>query len=235
MDIDLIDYAAGGYFVVKYSDQGFTHSELLPKRVISISRCIGEKLKVYWGWGVLENRQDILDFGIGEEKFPLFESWAKDETNIGFPDVFYLPQAARKFIAAFLDAGPDVMLIGIGLPNKMADGYLTDNSQTVYDPVTHTPRQALYGVNYMLHQRGQVAVGGEVIGFEVVSENVGLSCSWLCSNIEKNMHELFGIRPNQYGLMDSYADAKKVYDWIAEDETGNVRGEPEPYYPITPG
>ena len=42
------------------------------------------------------------------------------------------------------------------------------------------------------------------------------------------MNELFGIRPNPYGLIDTYEDAKKVADWIAEDKH---RGEPLPYYP----
>lgn len=54
--------------------------------------------------------------------------------------------------------------------------------------------------------------------------------SWLCSNLQHEMYKLFGIRPNQYGLMNSAEDARKIYDWIAEDEMQGRRAEPEPYY-----
>jgi hypothetical protein len=54
------------------------------------------------------------------------------------------------------------------------------------------------------------------------------------------MHELFGIRPNQYGLISTYDEAKKVHDWIAEDNMQGTRAEPYPYdawllvsYPLT--
>lgn len=230
MDVDLNDYVAGGYFVVKYSDRGFSKSDLMPERVISISNCIGKKFKIYWGWDVLQNRQDILDFGIPEAKLSAFEAWAKDEVSITFPGVFYSLQAAREFSTAFLTSAQDVVLVGIGLPNNMVDGYLAGNPQTGYDPVKQTYHADLYGVNYVLHQKGRLTGVGKAIGFEIVGENFGLSCSWLCSNIEKDVNELFDIHPNQYGLIDSYEDAIKVHNWIAEDETGDVRGEPEPYY-----
>jgi hypothetical protein len=45
------------------------------------------------------------------------------------------------------------------------------------------------------------------------------------------MHELYGIHPNQYGLIDSHEDAEKVSEWINEDRIGHSRGEPDPYYP----
>ena len=209
MEIDLSEYVAGGYFVVKYSDHGFEPSELLPQRLISISNCIGRKLEIYWGWDTNQNRQDILDFGIPEEKFSAFETWSTSASNIGFPGVFYTLDAAREFIATFLATVQDIVLIGIGLPNEMVDDFIVDNPQTVYDPATQMHLQDLYGINYVLHQKNQLASEGQAIGFEVVGENFGLSCSWLCSGLEKVMHDLFGIHPNSYGLIDSYEDAKK--------------------------
>jgi hypothetical protein len=43
------------------------------------------------------------------------------------------------------------------------------------------------------------------------------------------MVNLYNIRPNSSGLIDSYDDAKKVYVWIAEDHMQGHRAEPEPY------
>lgn len=43
------------------------------------------------------------------------------------------------------------------------------------------------------------------------------------------MNKLLGLRANARVLIDTYADAKKVNDWIAEDDGKGVRAEPEPY------
>ena len=73
---------------------------------------------------------------------------------------------------------------------------------------------------------------GNILGFEILSyEYSNLGCSWLCSGIDKDMFEQFNIRPNQFGLINSYKEAKQVYEWIAEDELQGTRGEPYPYYP----
>jgi hypothetical protein len=46
------------------------------------------------------------------------------------------------------------------------------------------------------------------------------------------MYQEFGIRPGQYGLIETFEDANKVYEWILEGEAkGEQRAEPEPYYP----
>ncbi|MCA9885199.1 MAG: hypothetical protein KC708_19615, partial [Anaerolineae bacterium] len=67
---------------------------------------------------------------------------------------------------------------------------------------------------------------------EVLSESfTEMGCSWLCSGLEKDMFTLFGIRPNEHGLLNSLEDAMKVYEWIAEDECKGYRAEPEPYFP----
>jgi hypothetical protein len=71
---------------------------------------------------------------------------------------------------------------------------------------------------------------GEVLGFEVISFEYGdFSHTWLCSRLDAEMNQLFGIRPNQYGLLNEYDEAKKIYEWIAEDEMMGTRAEPVPY------
>jgi hypothetical protein len=72
MDIDLSDYVAGGYFVVKYSDDGFWKSDLLPERVISVSDCIGEKLDIVWAWNREEYEKRAIEFGIAADKMEAF-------------------------------------------------------------------------------------------------------------------------------------------------------------------
>jgi hypothetical protein len=85
--------------------------------------------------------------------------------------------------------------------------------------------------NHIVGEHEPLPTGGNILGFEVTSFHFGHGHSWLCSGLERDMHELFGIRPNSYGLIDSYEEAKKAYQWIAEDKLQGTRAEPEPYYP----
>lgn len=75
-----------------------------------------------------------------------------------------------------------------------------------------------------------VSPDGIILGFDVTGfEYHDLSCSWFCTYIHRDMYELYQIKSNSYGLLDDYEDAKKVYEWIAEDEMKGTRAEPIPY------
>ncbi len=222
--IDLRDYVAGGYFILKDSSEGFQHSTLLPERVISVSGCIGDILEPYWGWNLKENQAHLDRWGISADLIDQFRAYSTDrhEKDYGFPGVFYSLDAARHFAVTFLSPIENALLIGIALPRNLVDTFLATNTQ---------PNEIPYGVNHMLSRNESLALTGTTLGFEIVSYNINPGHSWLCSGLEKEMHELFGIKPNRYGLIDTYAEARQVYDWIAEDKQQGKRAEPEPYYP----
>jgi hypothetical protein len=185
---------------------------------------------VYWGWNldINNNRQAALDFGIPADKLPVLRQWS-NSSEIGFPDIFYTLDAAQR-CAHDLNLS-QVLLLGLGLPTSLVDGFLADNPQKAYDTIKQVYVTDPYGVNYVLTQHQPLPASGEILGFEIASYYMNLGHSWLCSGLERDMHEQFGIRPNAHGLIDTYEDAKKVYDWIAEDEQQGHRAEPEPYYP----
>lgn len=87
------------------------------------------------------------------------------------------------------------------------------------------------GIAKRVKQGIAVEPGGTPIGYDILSYGGyrDFGHSWLCSGLEKDMHELFGIRANELGLLATYDDARKVYEWIAEDECKGIRAEPEPY------
>jgi hypothetical protein len=122
-------------------------------------------------------------------------------------------------------------LIGIGLPTELVDKFLRENKQTVYESNEAVYIDSPYGLNYILDKRQPLLPGGETLGFEIIGYHINLSCSWLCSHLEQDMHREFGIRPNKYGLIDSYEEAIKVYNWLLKDEQCGIRAEPIPYYP----
>jgi hypothetical protein len=229
--IDLNDYVTAGYFITKYATDGFWKSPLMPERVISLSGCIGQSLALHWGWDVEKHRQEMLDFGIPPEKFPAFQQWTMGDT-VDHPNVIKTLDAARHFIAQFLPIRESVVLVCAAMPKDMVDDLLANHKQEMFDVKALAYRETLFGVNRILTDRKPLEVGGDVLGFEVISYFMGsLGHSWLCSDLQKDMNELFGIRPNQYGLIDTYQEAQKVYEWIAEDDMKGHRAEPEPYYP----
>lgn len=229
MNIDLNDYVAGGYFVVKYSDHGFWKSDLLPERVISLSGCFGEKLDIVWGWEPEKAKQQAIDFGIAADKIELFRQWCFGKG----PSALYKLDFAQEFVTQFLDDANDYLIIGIALPKALVKDFLLENKQqTFYTEEQVYKDSELVSVSYVLTVGSPLPIGGNICGFEVLSfYTYDFGHSWLCSNIEKQMKELFGIHPNQYGLIDSDQDAMKVYEWIAEDEQQGGRAEPEPYHP----
>lgn len=236
MDIDLNDYVSGGYFVVKYSDHGFWKSELLPERVISLSLCISMRFQADWGWRKMGRPPKEDDLGIPPEKHAAFYAWSS-EANADSDGIYDIANA-RYAISEFFPGDPDVLLIGVGLRRELVDEFLTYKpypaehpNYVVYQRPDADQERSNQLKGHFVHKRVPLEKDGRPLGFEVISFFYSWAHSWLCSGLEKNMHELFGIHPNSYGLIDSYEEAKKVYDWIAEDKMQGTRAEPEPYYP----
>ncbi len=73
-------------------------------------------------------------------------------------------------------------------------------------------------------KREAPAVGGEILGFEPMAFEDGLTCSWLCNGLETVCFEKLGIRPNASGYLKDEADAARAVELIESDETGAEPG-----------
>jgi hypothetical protein len=229
MPIDLNAYVAGGYFLVRSVTRDADRSpDLLPERLLSLSRCICPAVEIVWGWNGQE-QVHALDFGVPEHKLADLRAWSTSET-VDFPNVFLTLAAARQFAEDFLPEQEHLHLLGIGLPVGLINDFLR-HKQTVYDAHLGQSREIIYGVSYMAKQRQPLPPGGQSLGYEVLSYDMNINCSWLCNGIERDMADQFGICPNQHGLIATHDEALQVYAWIAEDEQRGTRAEPEPYYP----
>jgi hypothetical protein len=155
------------------------------------------------------------------------------QAELGHPNVFYTLAAAQTIANEFLPDKSYLHILGIALPQTLVEDFLSDNQQTTFSVEKQTYEDTLYGINAVLREAKPPEAGASVIGHEVLSSyGLGqIGHSWLCSGLERDMHDLFNIRPNPHGLIDSLADAMRVYAWIAEDEQKGHRAEPEPYYP----
>lgn len=229
--LDLTRYVAGGCFIRSAPRSPSRSPDLLPAELISLSPCICPfSVSVYWGWEGSKNHPEALAFGVQSDKLAELEAWSARGCDIDFPNVFMNLEPARAFIDQFLPDHSSLYLLGIALHHDLVDDFLL-LKQRAYDPHTQQEIEEVIGVSRAVTERQEIAAGGEVLGFEVVSYEQSLSHSWLCSGLEREMNQLFGIRPNAHGLIDTEAEAMQVCRWIAEDEQQGRRAEPEPYYP----
>jgi hypothetical protein len=231
---DLDNFYSAGYFLIRANTPDWPdfRADLLPEKLISLSTCICPRVEVTWGW-LPGNPEMALEFGIPQEQLDAFLEWCKREyeTSMDYVSMFYSPEAVREFIARFLPETTGLYLIGVGL----------HQDSDVASRHVHGEGEPPTGIEVRLGQHLPMELGGDMLGFEVVSFAYhDFGHSWLCSGLHKDMHALYGIRPNAYGLIDSEDDARKVSDWIAEDEMKGTRAEPEPYdywllvsYPLT--
>jgi hypothetical protein len=220
--VDLRDFYSGGYFLLRAGrpDWKAPFGEFLPGgNLISLSSCIcRNRLSVIWGWNP-GNREAALEFGIPETRLAEFINWCGVEYLqwMDLASMFHSPQAARHFIKRFDINTDNLFIIGTALPKELHNAWIEEEADN--EGIAKRVKQALPVENH-----------GELLGYDVVSYSYkDFAHSWLCSGLEQEMNKLFGIQANTMGLIDSYADAKKVNDWIAEDEGKGMRAEPEPY------
>lgn len=218
VSVDLVDYYAAGYVLIRADHPGWESlkENLTAEKLISLSTCICQmRFSIVWGWR--SSRDGALAFGISEARVDEFLEWGQGayQDVLEMYSLFHSVEAARKFIERFEVEKSDLHLIGVGI---------SKDSQLSRYPDSDNDE----GVERRLKQRISLETGGTALGFEVASYAYhDFNHSWLCSGLEVDMKDLFDIQTNEYGLIDSYLEAKQVSDWIAE-EPGR-RGEPEPY------
>lgn len=223
-EIDLSQFYSAGYFIIRKNHPGWEQldPDLLPPKLISLSTCICPRVGVYWGW-TPGDKDATLDFGIPESKWDEFKAWCQQDylEQMDYISMFYSPKSAQSFFQRFLPNTDEYSIIGVGLPIEIEAYFLQEASA---QDMNH------YGIQKRILEHIPIDKSGEILGFEIVSFGGNdFGHSWLCSGINKDMKTLFGILSNYHGVINSYEEAKKVYEWIAEDNMKGSRGEPEPY------
>jgi|GEM_PF-2407576 len=224
-DIDRTQFYSGGFFLIRAVDtpQGLDDSGLLPEKIISLSSCFCQKFDNTWTW-IPNKTEEAFTFGIPESKWDAFNSWCDTQYQNEQLDMYGMlnsKKIAQDFVKQFIPDTTHLYLIEVGLPRYFG----TDNWREQIPDDGHD-----VGVENRILQSVSMIQGGITLGFEVVSYCYhDFSHTWLCGYLHRDMYELYGIKPNQYGLLDTFEDAKKIYDWIAEDEMKGTRAEPIPY------
>jgi len=213
-------FYSGGYFLIRANHPGWEqlNSELIPKRLISLSDCICPKFNVGWGW-VTGDPQIALEFGIAQSRLPDFVEWSRTDYKEAMDiwGMFYTPNNAREFVNRFEVNTDRLHIVGTALPQSIEQ---TDWQES---------RDDAYGIEKRIEQHISVEDGGEFLGFEVVSFEYGnYGHSWLCHHLHEDVKRVFGIHPNEYGLFAKFKDAMTVLAWIQAGGDGGRAHHP-PY------
>ncbi len=131
--------------------------------------------------------------------------WAKAQHNtnyLAFTEVGPPLELLDRFIT---DASTHV--VGISLHTSLLESF---KSQLAKDVVNGLGLAELVDMKRPLAESG-VPLGHEPLGFEATRFH-----SWLCHNTPKETHLRFGIRPNQFGLIDKFEDARQVNDYLLQ-------------------
>ena len=208
-----------GYLIVRsVSRPPYVSAELIPPNVISASVCICPQFPgVYalsWSMTQAEERgEQFAAIGVPGELQPVAESWATDafEHEFGWPGVFYTLDAATRARERFQAGDDAVQVVGLSLPEEMAPAFVDHAT-----PATSPPGGA--GYLQLLQRRQPIAEGGTTLGFELLNLQVGmLEDSWLCCSLETHFEKTMGIRPNEFGFIDTLAQARSCCDELNND------------------
>lgn len=208
---DFGDFISGGYYLVKPLE---SHSfPLMPEPLVTVSSCITE-VGPGWFWGPGTDRpahgfSNSIDAEVAQTVLPEGVRIAKQDAPFGFCSFV----SASVYHARLT---PPTILVGIGLHKSLTRLIEVQRSRDIG-----------YGnglVQRMARRRrlraGRV-LGYEPLGFEAISFHSWV-CNWFPERVEKDL----GIRPAANGFLSSFADARRVNQYVRREG-----GEPSIWLP----
>ncbi len=231
MDTD--GFVAGGYFLTRpvVRDDVYTATDLLPPRFVTLSGCLAAFAFDFW-WNE-ENVAAASGFGVSARRFGELIAWYRERfgRDLGAPNVAYSTAVIREFVRGFVDDPDGLTLVGCAVS--------ADDRTRLRDRHRSPGGGGTPGVIEMLDRDEPLDPGGVPLGFEPVSFEYGLECSWLCNSLERPAAAALGIRPDPAtGLVATYDDAVRVVGYIGRDDVGAEPGTWCPWllvrYPFVP-
>jgi hypothetical protein len=184
MHLDLKDYISGGYTLVKVVERlDWMDAKRVPEHIISLSFCTGIHFNVMWGWDIGQYQQEIISFGIPQNRLAEFVTWNNqigEQGDLGFPWIFASTTILRELVNRFIPDTTALRLVGLGVHRERAESAWP---KSIHDDT----------FNQIIAQKRPPEPDGVPLGFEVVGVDRGLECSWYCSGIDDEMHQLYGI------------------------------------------
>ncbi len=215
------DCVAYGYSILSPRPRPDWARKELPERLMSRSNCLKTDLTNVWLDAWQEREGDMASvYREAHERFGL-EPGAVDRLCLCYqttPEVdmdgFRTLSAAEEVLRDLLPGRADLVIVGLGLPRKFVNDLLAIAATGPVDEINSATSELLVEA---LNKNQSFAPGGEALGYEPLVLNGGLSCSWLCNGIDRVADDKLGIKTNGFGLIERFADADRVVQYIRED------------------
>jgi hypothetical protein len=217
-------FVVAGYFFIQASKPpDWMNAKVLPPFVLSASRCICEKIPDAWIFPRNTNLDPDEDeerskyqnaFGLSKQEFEelqnQFDTLLTQE-EFGYPNIFMSRALAEDFYARYFYKLPNVRLMSMGLPEKDLRNFIER-----YRPHRHIWQN---GVPTKLRQYQFVEEDAKHLGFEVLGFEAADFHSLFCGSTTSDDEVLqnYGIKFNQYGLIDRFEDTIAIVQDIREE------------------
>ena len=206
------DYVSGGYYVVKTIPRPKDLSDLLPKTLLTMSKCFSPPIRdlVQLQWDEYEDAsvsigEEAIEFGIPENRIPDLVRWAKGQHNTSY-FVFTEVGPPLELLDRFI-TDSSVRVVGIGLHASLLESFKSQQSKDVNNGL---------GLVELVDEKRPLAENGVPLGYEPLGFEGTCFHSWLCHYAPDEVHKRFGIRPNRLGLIDNFEDARQVNEYLLE-------------------
>ena len=220
---------SGGFYITQSIQRpAYSNPRLLPKRVVTASRCITKFLPDTWciEWTndcVSERKMTAEYFGLNEnEMYSLIsEMTAAFDSSLDWPNTIRDLKFARSIADSFLADEPDIRILELGLHSEYVRAMCEDMEPEQHAGFAPVGRQ---GIHEAILRMQQVSRTGMILGFEPLLSNHSIACSWLCNGLETEVAEHLAILPNANGLIDTFEEAQAAVSYIGRDEVGAEPG-----------
>jgi hypothetical protein len=206
------DYVSGGYYVVRDIPRPPDLSDLLPERLLTISNCfttvMSDVVQLQWDdYDDVEEAiaEEAIEFGIERSQIPALVRWAKSQQNTNY-HVFCHVEPLLELFHRFIRE-PSAHLVGIGLHSSQIESFASQLTKDVNKGL---------GLVELVNENRPLASGGARLGFEPLGFDATKFHSWLCHYAPDGAYKQFGIRPNQFGLIEDLDNAVRVRDWLLQ-------------------
>jgi hypothetical protein len=206
------EYVSGGYYVLKTIPRPSGVSEVLPDTLLTLSSCFTTVVTdiVQLQWDRFENVSEAIaeeakEFGIPKTKIPELVNWAKAQHNSNYR-VYSGVEPALDLLDRFI-TDRTTHVVGIGLHRNLLESFESQLTKDVNKG---------FGLVELVNEGRSLAEGGNALGYEPLGFEATKFHSWLCHSAPDEMYKLFGIRPNQLGLIEKLNDARQANEYLLE-------------------
>ena len=184
------NYFVGGYYLVEGSPlQTWMNSSLLPQKLYSISTHISKHHPYLslLSW-VDESDREVYrsKLRLDRDRFAALQiktdRWF-DLEQYGWAGVWLDPDIAREFAIDYLSHREDLKLIAIALKSYYRSEFLINYNSKL-------------GVDRVLRSGQTIKLNQGFLGYEILGDDRGLFCSFICNHLETDLKQKLEIKLN---------------------------------------